>query len=199
MTVLTDGAFFVRLLLDLLAVVLLVSGVYRPRYGRTDLFLTFFGFNLVIFLIAFSLSRVEIALGAAFGLFAVFSMLRYRTEDISATDMTYLFLVIALGLLMATSEGGVPALATMAGLVLGLTWLLESELIWRRELAQDVWFDDLRLLPPARRDELLAALQARTGLAVHRVEVRQVDLLRDAARLVVYHYPAQRTPAGRAS
>ncbi len=190
MSTLVDEAFFLRLGLDLFCVILLIVGIYRRRYDRADLFLTFFGFNLVIFLIAFSLSRVEMTIGAAFGLFAVFSMLRYRTEDINATDMTYLFLVIALGLLMATGTGGMGALAVIGGLIVGGTALLESEVLVRRELAQDVWFDDLALIVPSQREALLARLRERTGLDVHRVEVRQVDLIRDAARLVVYHYPA---------
>lgn len=190
MTSLSDQAFFLRLGLDLVCVLLLVVGIYRRRYGRADLFLTFFGFNLVIFLIAFSLSRVEMTIGAAFGLFAVFSMLRYRTEDITATDMTYLFLVIALGLLMAIGDGGMSALSVIAGLIVGVTALLESDLLVRRELAKNVWFDDLSLLVPSQHEALLARLRERTGLDIHRVELRQFDLVRDAARIVVYHYAA---------
>jgi hypothetical protein len=186
---LLEGQFIARLAIDFATVLILTRGIYYRRYGRGDLFLTFFGFNLVIFLVAFSLNRVEMTMGAAFGLFAVFSMLRYRTEDISATDMTYLFLVIALGLLMAVSGDGLAILFVIAGLVLGLVLLLEGDWLVRRELAQDVWYDDLTLIAPARRSELIAVLRERTGLEIHRVEVRQIDLLKDAARLVVYFHP----------
>src|SRR5215213_9712988 len=101
-TGLQDG-FLIRLALDLACVFILMRGIYYRTYHRTDLFLTFFSLNLVIFLIAFVLNSAEMSMGAAFGLFAVFSMLRYRTEGISATDMTYLFLGNALGLMLAVS------------------------------------------------------------------------------------------------
>ena len=85
---LLQGDFLPRLAIDLACVFALVRLVYHRTYRRADLFLTFFSFNLVIFLIAFVLNSTEMSMGAAFGLFAVFSMLRYRTEGISTTDMT---------------------------------------------------------------------------------------------------------------
>jgi len=91
-------------LINLIAVTLLVRGLYYRTYKRSDLFLTFFGFNTIIFFVAIVLNQVDLSTGAAFGLFAVFSILRYRTEGLSAKDMTYLFLSIALGLLGATTQ-----------------------------------------------------------------------------------------------
>jgi hypothetical protein len=90
--------FGARFLIDILFMLILMRFVYYKFYKRSDLFFTFFIFNIVIFLISFLLNKVELSMGAAFGLFAVFSMLRYRTEDISIKDMSYLFLVIAIGL-----------------------------------------------------------------------------------------------------
>src|SRR5262245_38077527 len=106
-----QGGFVPRLVIDLLCMLVLIRGIYYRTYRRADLFLTFFSFNLVIFLIAFVLNSATLSLGAAFGLFAVFSMLRYRTEGISTTDMTYLFLGIALALIMAIGEASLGALA----------------------------------------------------------------------------------------
>jgi hypothetical protein len=186
---LLEGQFITRLGIDVLSVLVLIRGIYYPRYQRSDLFLTFFAFNLAIFLIAFLLNRVEMTLGAAFGLFAVFSMLRYRTEDITANDMTYLFLVIALGLLVGVTEGNANALSAVAALLIGGTALFESRWLGRRELAQDLWYDRIELIHPARRAELIEDLRHRTGLPVLRVQLRQIDLLRDAARLGVYYRP----------
>ena len=90
--------FGARFLIDIFFMLILMRFVYYKFYKRSDLFFTFFIFNIVIFLISFLLNKVELSMGAAFGLFAVFSMLRYRTEDISIKDMSYLFLVIAIGL-----------------------------------------------------------------------------------------------------
>src|ERR1041385_8956291 len=98
--------FFMRLGINLFSVFLLVRFIYFPAHKSREYFFTFFIFNLVIFLITFLLNKVEMSMGAAFGLFAVFTMLRYRTEGISIKDMTYLFQVIAIGLICAVSKGG---------------------------------------------------------------------------------------------
>jgi hypothetical protein len=166
----------------------LIRGIYFRTYQRADLFLTFFSFNLVIFLIAYVLSSSTMSLGAAFGLFAVFSMLRYRTEGISTTDMTYLFLGIALGLIMAVGEAGLFQLELVGVVVLALTQFLEGGWLTRREIRQSVHYDRIELVHTHEREALLEDLKTRTGLNIHRVEVEKIDLLRDAAQLAVYFY-----------
>lgn len=184
-------SLLIRLAIDLVCMVVLIGGIYYRHYGRTDLFLTFFSFNLAIFLITFLMNRVELTMGAAFGLFAVFSMLRYRTEGISAKDMTYLFLVIALGLITAVGNTGWPQLALVGFALLLSTQLLEGNWITRRELSQYVLYDNIALVNANARAQLIEDLQKRTGLSVHRVDVQEIDLIRDAARLTVYYYPTK--------
>jgi hypothetical protein len=183
-----EWQFVLRLLLDVMFVTALIRGTYYRHYRRTDLFLTFFTFNMVIYLIAYLMTSVEISLGAAFGLFAVFSMLRYRTEGISTPDMTYLFMVIALGLLMGISGDGWPQLVLIGATLVIFTEVLESGVLARREITQQVHYDNARLVAQEHRAELIRDLHARTGLVVHRVDVEEIDFLRDAARLKVYHY-----------
>ena len=177
-----------RLAIDLACVAVLIRGIYYRHYRRADLFLTFFSFNLIIFLLTFLLNKVEMTLGAAFGLFAVFSMLRYRTEGISAKDMTYLFLVIALGLLMAVGDGGWVTLVLIGGAVIACTLLLEGGWLTKRELSQNVLYENVALVGAHSRQDLIGDLRRRTGLDVHRVDVQEIDFLRDAARLTVYYY-----------
>ncbi len=177
----------IRLGIDLACVIVLVRLIYYRRYRHADLFLTYFAFNLVIFLITFLLNRADISLGAAFGLFAVFSMLRYRTEGLSARDMTYLFLVISLGLVMAISPGGWLQLALVGATVLVVTQLLEGDWLTRREATQHIVYDNIKLVDAHARAELIRDLRERTGLDVVRVEVQEIDLVKDSARLVVYY------------
>jgi hypothetical protein len=185
---LIENGFLLRLGIDLICTVALIRGVYYRSYGRTDLFLTLFSFNLVIFLLAFLLNRVEMTLGTAFGLFAVFSMLRYRTEGLSASDMTYLFLVIALGLILSIGGGEWPALAAIAGAIVVVTWVLEGNGFVRRERRQSVLYDKIELVHAGAREALLADLRERTGLPIHRVDVEEIDLLKDSAKLIVYYH-----------
>ncbi len=180
--------FATRLTIDLIVTIIIVRGIYYRHYRRTDLFLTFFAFNVTIFLIAYLLNKVEMTMGAAFGLFAVFSMLRYRTENISTKDMTYIFLVIAIGLVMAISKGGWDELSLIGLIVVTLLALLESNWLIRREYAQEVTYDRIELIQPQRREELLADLRARTGLNIIRIEIGNIDMLKDAARITIFYY-----------
>ena len=180
--------FAIRLGIDLLTTLIVIRGIYYRHYRRTDLFLTFFAFNVTIFLITYLLNKVEMTMGAAFGLFAVFSMLRYRTENISAKDMTYIFIVIALGLVMAISKGGWDELGLIGLIVVVLMAFLESDWLIRREQTQEVLYDRIELIQPNRRAELLADLKERTGLDIIRIEIGHIDLLKDAARIIIFHY-----------
>lgn len=127
-------------------------------------------------------------MGAAFGLFAVFSMLRYRTEGISAKDMTYLFIVIAIGLITAISKGSWDDLSIMALILLLLTALLEGNTLMKKELTKTVIYDKINLITPERRTELIDDLKLRTGLNVHRVDVHDYDFLKDASHLTIFYY-----------
>ncbi|AEI48517.1 DUF4956 domain-containing protein [Runella slithyformis] len=180
--------FFVRLLVDLLTVTVLIRLIYYRIYRRTDLFLTFFGFNLIIFLITYLLNKVQMSMGAAFGLFAVFSMLRYRTEGLSAKDMTYLFIVISLGLISAIIKGSWDELGLVNGMIVLAVWLLEGNWLIKRELTKNVQYDKIELIVPERRAELIRDLRARTGLDIHRVEVQTMDFLRDSALIMIFYY-----------
>jgi hypothetical protein len=183
-----NSGFIIRLLLNSATAFIIIKLIYFRHYKKADLFLTFFSFNIIIFLITFLLNKVEMTMGAAFGLFAVFSMLRYRTENISAKDMTYLFIVIALGLIMAVSEGNLITLVLIAGIVILCTILLESNWLVKREYAQPVYYEKIELIHKNRQQELIADLKKVTGLEIHRIEIQEIDLLKDAARIIVYYH-----------
>lgn len=183
-----SGKFLMRLGIDLVSVFILIRLIYYRNYRRTDLFLTFFVFNLIIFLITFLLNKVEMSMGAAFGLFAVFSMLRYRTEGISTKDMTYLFLVIAVGLIMAIGKGSWDDLSVLSGIIILVTFLLESNILMKKEHTKIVIYDNIKLIPKDHRPQLIEDLKIRTGLNIHRVEIHNLDFLKDAATLTVFYY-----------
>src|SRR3954468_15655664 len=129
-----------RLLIDLATVAVLVRLIYYPLYKQSEFFFMFVIFNLIIFMISFLLNKVDLSMGAAFGLFAVFSMLRYRTESISIKDMTYLFLCIAIGLVTAVTKiKDSPDtfeyifLVGVNGMVLLITYFLESKRFVKKE------------------------------------------------------------------
>ncbi|MEA5426639.1 DUF4956 domain-containing protein [Arcicella sp. DC25W] len=180
--------FFLRLCIDLIATTVLVRFIYYRTYHKTEQFFTFFSFNITIFLITNLLNNVEMSMGAAFGLFAVFSMLRYRTESISTRDMTYLFLVIAIGLLSAVSKGGWDELTALNAILLIMTSILESKWLVKKEHSKAIIYERIELIHIDKRQELLKDLQNRTGLKVQRVEIESIDFLRDATRMIIYYF-----------
>lgn len=186
-----------RLLIDITSVFILIRIIYYPIYKHRDLFFTFFIFNLIIFLISFLLNKVDLSMGAAFGLFAVFSMLRYRTEDISIKDMTYLFLVIAIGLVSAVTkikdtDDHIEYLFLLGvnAVILVITYLLESNLLMKKETVRTVLYENIELIKAGNEATLLADLKQRTGFNVHRYSVQKIDFLKDAAQIKVYYYEA---------
>lgn len=180
--------FFVRLLVDFISVLILIRFIYYPIYKNREFFFTFFIFNLIIFLITFLLNKVEMSMGAAFGLFAVFSMLRYRTEGISMKDMTYLFLVIAMGLITAVSKGNIDELALLNGIILIFTYILESNAILKREFSKTIQYEHIEMIKPELRTELIKDLEARTGIKINRISINKVDFLKDTAIIRIYYY-----------
>ncbi|MBM3403520.1 MAG: DUF4956 domain-containing protein [Bacteroidetes bacterium] len=180
--------FFLRLLIDFISVFILIRLIYYPTHRNREFFFTFFMFNLVIFLITFLLNKVEMSLGAAFGLFAVFTMLRYRTEGISMNDMTYLFTVIAIGLINAVSKGSWDELILLNLIILIFTFFLDSRFFMKKEVSKKIHYDNLEMIKPERREELIKELEGQTGFSIHRISIERVDLLTDSADLRIYYF-----------
>lgn len=186
-----DARDFVKLVLrlgaDLGAVALLVLAYLRRRRNPDHVF-TLVAINVVTFMFCFTLRNLNIELGFALGLFAVFGILRYRTEPVSTRDLTYLFLSIGLALLNSVGFNKRTSLAESFladAAVVGVALLLEAFPLGARGGSRPVLYDRIALLAPGREDELHADLAARMGLAVERVHVERLDLLRDAAELTV--------------
>ena len=183
-----------RLLIDLTFLILLMRFIYFKIYKQSELFFTYFIFNLIIFFMCYFLNKVELSMGAAFGLFAVFGMLRYRTEDISIKDMTYLFLVIAMGLLSAVLKiekikfsAEMFVIAAVNGIIILAAWIFESDFFMKRELAKVIMYENIELIKAEREDEFLADLRNRTGLDIHRYTIVKIDFLRDMAQVKIYY------------
>lgn len=178
---------FQTLLIDLIAVFILVRWVYMPHHKNSENVFTFYIFNLVIFLITQHMNTVQMSMGAAFGLFAVFSMLRYRTENISIKEMTYIFISIAIGLITAVGKSKWYELIGTNSLIIGMIYLLESNLIIRQETSQNIIYDNIELIEPAKREELVADLENRIGVKINHIVIGDIDFLKDAVNIKVFY------------
>lgn len=187
---LSNGAMelIVKLGLNILFTAAVVRGVYYRLYRDRDYTFTYFVINLVTFSIAYLLSHVPVEMGFALGLFAVFGILRYRTEAIQVRNLTYLFVVIGIALVNALANGGIPTvvLVLINIVIAGTVTVLEGASFSAREQSRLVYYDRLDLLGPGTTAELIADLRQRTHLPVERVEIGNVDLLRDCVDLVIH-------------
>jgi hypothetical protein len=180
--------FFLRLLIDVISMIILVRFIYFRIYRKKDYLFTFFLFNLIIFIITYLLNKVDMSMGAAFGLFAVFSMLRYRTEGITTKDMTYLFIVIAMGLITAVSKGTYFELCIIDFIIIAFTYALDGNWLVRNEMAKNIIYENIEMIKPSNHEQLMEDLRKRTGLDIHRFSVNRVDFLRDTCVIKIYYY-----------
>ena len=182
-----DEKFLISLGIDLLNVALIILLIYYPNYRKLDYIFTFVAFNLIIFLLTFVLKYVKLSVGAAFGLFAVFTMLRYRTEALSMKDLTYVFIFIAMGVISAI-QLEYYQLAIIHAIILGGTFLLDGHVIFRGEQLRVIQYENIELIKPGNQQALLEDLRNRTGLNIHRVVIGKINFLRDSATIKVYYY-----------
>jgi len=182
-----DTKFFISILLNIVALFIILRLIYLPNYGNKDFMFTFFLFNIVVFLLTYLLNHIKISVGAAFGLFAIFSMLRYRTEDISTKDMTYLFVVIAIGLIGAIKLEYYEQ-AIIYGIIILSVFALDGNILMKREYSKQITYENIELIKPDKRDQLISDLKNRTGLNIHRISITKIDFLQDAAIIKVYYY-----------
>ncbi|MHC1778357.1 MAG: DUF4956 domain-containing protein [Lentimicrobium sp.] len=179
--------FVYSILIDITSMLIIFGLIYFPNYRNKEFMFTFFIFNIIIFIITFVLNKTSISMGAAFGLFAVFSMLRYRTEGISMKEMTYLLLAIALGLINAIGLSLLPISVFNLILVLFI-FVLDHPLIFKQEQSKAIAYENIEMIKPENHQLLLDDLCKRTGLNIHRFTISSIDFLKDATSIVVYYY-----------
>lgn len=183
--------FFIRLCIDFVSVFILIRFIYFPVYKNRENFFTLFIFNLIIFLITFILNKSDMSMGAAFGLFAVFSMLKYRTEGITTKDMTYLFLVIAMGLITALSKGSWVELSFINAIILIFTFALETTFLMKKEVSKTIQYENIEMIKPENREQLQSDLENRMGIKINRIAIGKIDFLKDTAVVRVYYYESK--------
>lgn len=174
---------------------IIIAGLYYPKSRKREYFFTFALISVSIFFLIYLLGSVKIKIGFALGLFAIFGIIRYRTESMSVREMTYLFVIIAVSVINAlavTLSYGELALTNV--IFLGVILLCEKMPFTRSIAEKVVLYDRIDLITPERRADLLSDLERRLGLTITDIEVGGVDFLRDTAVIKVFYSEAgQRT------
>lgn len=179
--------FGVRFLIDIVTIFVLARLIYFSRHRNTDFLFTLMLFNVVNFLICLLLSQATLEVGFAFGLFAIFSIMRYRTVTLPVKEMGYLFLAVATGLInaLAVPKGEYVILIAANVFILLLTFLLEKVTLAGHNKSKDITYERIDLIKPEKREELIADLRERTGLDVQTVDILSINFLKDIAEIKI--------------
>jgi hypothetical protein len=179
----------IRFGLNFIVILILVRWLYYSSTRRKDYLFTYILVSSVVFLLCYLLESVKLQIGFALGLFAIFGIIRYRTDVMPIKEMTYLFLIIGVSVINAladTNTSVAEMLFTNLAIVLATIGL---EKIWllKTELSKIITYEKIDLIKPEKYEELLADLRERTGIKnIKRVEIGKIDFLRDTCSLTIY-------------
>lgn len=180
----------VRFGFNFICTFIIVRLIYFPIYKNKDYLFTYFLFNSIIFMILYVMNNVKMEFGVSFGLFAVFSILRYRTEDIPIKEMVYMFIVIAVGLVnsLSTKNVSIAEILFANAVIVGMVYTLENIWLMRHESYKQLNYEKIENIKPENYNSMLEDLRERTGLNIHRVEIKNIDFQNDTARIVIFYY-----------
>ena len=195
----------IRFVINLIVVSVIARYLYYPRSHRRDYMFIFILMSMSIFLLVSLMEGDGMNLGAAMGLFAIFGIMRFRTEAVPIREMTYLFMLIAVSVVNALGRAeyhpkadywdgfGLVTIIFVNLIFLGMAWLFESSRLVSSNCSKYIKYDNIALIAPDKREELKADLEKRTGLKIERLEIGLVDFLKDACLIrIFYNEPADR-------
>lgn len=180
--------FLLGFLVNFVVGLIIVRFIYYPRTKDKRFVFTYLTFSSVIYFVVSLMANITIGIGVGFGLFAIFRIVRYRTEPMPVREMTYLFVLMSLPVMNSSGmlQTAWPQLLIANAVIALVLWLLEKEWGFEYQLPRHVVYEKIELIQPSRQAEMVADLEARTGRKVERVEVGKIDFLKDTADLRVY-------------
>ena len=176
--------------IDLVFLFLIVRVIYYRTKDEKDYVFTFFMFNILTFFICFLLRKVPMEMGFALGLFAVFGILRYRTEAIPIRQMTYLFIVIGLSMINSLANKSISWMEILLAnsIITIITHLIDRVWFSTIEQTKSILYEKINLIKPENEQALIEDLKLRTGLNITSVKIEKVDFLRDTAQITIYYH-----------
>ena len=175
--------------INFIFLIIIVRLIYYRVKDDKDYVFTYIMFNILTFFICFLLRKVPMQMGFALGLFAVFGIIRYRTEAIPIRQMTYLFIVIGISMINALSNKSVSIFEVLFtnGIIALITYLIDRLWFQTNEEKKSIIYEKIELIKPENKQELIKDLKERTGLPIHEVKVDKIDFLRDTVVVTIYY------------
>ena len=182
----------IRFAINIIVTVFIIRMLYYPKTRRRDYFFTFILTSTTIFMLLFMLDTVKLQVGFALGLFAIFGILRYRTDTMPIREMTYLFLIIGISVINALAKNlSYIELGMTNAIFIGAAAVMESNRVLKHVSCKLVVYEKIDLIRPEKKQELIADLIERTGLEVTNIEIGSVDFLKDTAVIKIYYVSSE--------
>lgn len=185
----------IRFGINIVVILILVRWLYYSTTRRKDYLFTYILISAVVFLLCYLLESVSLQIGFALGLFAIFGIIRYRTNPMPIKEMTYLFLVIGVSVINALTAGTSLFEILFANIaVVLITFGLEKVWLLRHISSKTIVYEKINLIVPEKYDEMIADLQQRTGITdIRKVEIGAINFLKDTCRMIIYYEDRSRT------
>ena len=193
-----DNDFYtllMRLIINLVFLTIVIRYLYYSKTKRKDYLFTYYLIGTITFFLCFGLKKLDIDTGMGLGLFAIFGIIRYRTDAIEIKEMTYLFLIIGISVVnaLASNQLSISELAVINVTVVLMTYILEYKWLVKHETRKTINYERIDLIVPEKYEAMKADLEKRTGLNINRVEVGKIDFLNDTALIRIYYYGDDQT------
>jgi hypothetical protein len=184
----------IRFSLNFSVVMILIRWLYFSTTKRKDYLFTYILISSLIFLLCYLLAGVKLQIGFALGLFAIFGIIRYRTNSIPIKEMTYLFLIIGVSIINALADTRTSVADVLFTNIVIILITIGLEKIWlqKHESVKTIIYEKINLIKPEKYQELLADLQERTGIKkIKRIEIGKIDFLKDTCTIQMFYEVAE--------
>ncbi|MFT5725193.1 MAG: hypothetical protein ACI9JN_002317 [Bacteroidia bacterium] len=181
-----------RFILNISFLTLIIKWLYYSTAQRKDYLFTYYMIGIIVFFLCFTLKKYELDIGMALGLFAIFGIIRYRTDAIAIKEMTYLFVVIGVSVMnsLANQKMSFAEIITANILIVGALYIMEKKWLTKIKITKKVQYEKIENIKPERHDVLKADLEARLGISIETITVGDVDFLKDSATLIITYINA---------
>ena len=180
----------IRLCVNVVFITILIRFLYYAKTKRKDYLFTYYLIGTITFFLCFGLKKLDIDTGMGLGLFAIFGIIRYRTDAIEIKEMTYLFLIIGLSVVnaLASNQLSIAEMALINIFMVVMTYILEFLWLMKHETRKTINYERIDLITPDKASEMKSDIESRTGLSINRFEICKIDFLNDTAQVRIFYY-----------
>ncbi|KQC30379.1 DUF4956 domain-containing protein [Flagellimonas eckloniae] len=179
-----------RFVINFTFLTLIIRCIYYPFAKRKDYVFTYYLISAIVFFLCFTLKKYELDIGMALGLFAIFGIIRYRTDPIPIKEMTYLFVVIGVSVINSLANKKMSYFEIVGAniLIISILFLIERYWALKQEESKSIIYENIENIKPENYETLKSDLENRTGLNINKVTIGEVDFLKDTANVTIFYF-----------